>query len=185
MKTKFEIPTREQVTPVHQVIYDSLQNALGFVPNLYAIFAHSNTALNTFVHAQSAKSSLTGQEKEVVNLVVSQVNDCDYCLAAHTLLAGKNNLTGDQILEIRTGSASFDAKLDALVKLAKDITVNKGHANSSAVDNFLAAGYNKGHLIDLILLVGIRTITNYVYAVSNVEIDWPLAPTLDRCTRCL
>lgn len=151
---------------------------MGFMPNLYASFTHSENALATFMGAQSGKTSLSAKEKEVVNLIVSQVNDCSYCLSAHTAIAKMNGFTEDQILEIRKGSIGFDPKLDALVKLAKSISENKGHADASLIDAFIAQGYTKGSIIDVIMLAGIRTITNYVYAVTKPEIDFPAVAEL-------
>ena len=74
--TTFSVPTRDDVTPDNQAIFDNLKKALGFVPNLYATFAYSPTALGTYLALQNAKSSLKPKEREVINLVVSQVNDC-------------------------------------------------------------------------------------------------------------
>ena len=88
MKT-ITVPAYEQVSPANQAIFDNLKKGLGFVPNLYATFAHSDTALGTYLALQNAKSSLSPKAREVINLVVSQVNSCAYCLAAHTAL-GRN-----------------------------------------------------------------------------------------------
>ncbi len=118
MKT-FQVPTREQVSPNNQAIFDNLQKGLGFVPNLYATFAYSETALGDYLTLQNRKSSLKAKEREVINLVMSQVNDCLYCLSAHTALGKMNGFTDAQILEIRSGAASFDTKIDALAKFVK------------------------------------------------------------------
>ena len=85
MKT-IQVPTYEQVSPNNQEIFGQLKKGLSFVPNLYATFAHSETALATYLALQNAKSSLSPKAREVINLVVSQVNNCEYCLAAHTAL---------------------------------------------------------------------------------------------------
>src|SRR5262249_56821154 len=120
--TAFSVPTRDDVTPDNQAIFDNLKKALGFVPNLYATFAHSPTALGTYLALQNAKSSLKPREREVINLVVSQVNDCEYCLAAHTALGKMLGFTEAQILEIRRGRASFDPKLDGLARFVREVT---------------------------------------------------------------
>ena len=73
MKTKYNLQSHEQVSPELQTIYDVLTKAIGSAPNLYAALAHSENALNAFLTAQNSKSSLTEKEKEVVNLIVSQV----------------------------------------------------------------------------------------------------------------
>jgi uncharacterized peroxidase-related enzyme len=174
MKT-ISVPTHAQVSSGNQAIFDKLQSQLGFVPNLYATFAHSETALSTYLALQSAKSSLSAKEREVINLVVSQVNGCRYCLAAHTALGKMVGFTDQQIIEIRKGLASFDQKLDALAKLVQNITVNRGKTETAALDGFFAAGYNEGNLIDTILIVGDKIVSNYLHSTTQVPVDFPEA----------
>ena len=175
---KMSIPTREQVSPANQVLFGNLQKLAGHVPNLYAMFAYSETALGNYLTLQSGKTSFRGKEKEVVNLVVSQVNACEYYLAAHTALAKMQGFTDAQILEIRRASISFDPKLDALARLTKRITENKGHAEEQLLENFFGAGYTEGSLADLVLLIGDKIMTNYLFALTAIPIDYPMAPAL-------
>ena len=56
--TAFSVPARDEVTPENQALFDNLKKALGFVPNLYATFALSPTALGAYLTLQNAKSSL-------------------------------------------------------------------------------------------------------------------------------
>lgn len=177
MKT-FAVPTRDQVSENNQAIFDKLNKAIGMVPNLYATMAYSENALSNYVIFQGGKTSLRGKEKEAVNLIVSQVNGCAYCLSAHTVLGKMNGLTDDQVIEIRKGGASFDLKLDALVKLAKNITETRGRADSALIDNFFAADYTQGSLVDLVMLVGDKTIMNYLHNLTNIPVDFPAAPAL-------
>jgi len=172
------VPTRDQVSPANQVIFDNLKKTIGSVPNLYAVYAHSENALGTYLALSNAKTSLKPKEKEVVNLVVSQVNGCEYCLAAHTAISKNQGFTDEQILEIRRASVTFDSKLDALAKLAKSITENKGHADEKLLENFYDTGYNEGALIDVVIAVGDKTITNYIYALTEVPVDFPTAPAI-------
>lgn len=172
------VPTREQVSPANQALFDTLKKNIGTVPNLFAVFAQSENALGTYLALSGAKTSLRAKEKEAVNLIVSQVNGCEYCLAAHTAISKMQGFTDDQILEIRRGEICFDNKLDALVKLAKSIVESKGHADPQLLENFFAAGYNEGSLIDVVIVVGDKTITNYVFALTNVPIDFPAAPAI-------
>lgn len=177
--TTFKVPTREEVSENNQAIFDNLNKALGFVPNLYATYANSDTALENYLNFANAKTSLSAKEKEVVNLAVSQVNNCIYCLSAHTAIAKMNGFNDEQILELRSGHASFDNKLDVLAKLAKNITENRGNTTSEVLDNYFAAGYTKANLIDTISLVGDKTISNYVHSTTKVPVDFPLAPSLE------
>jgi uncharacterized peroxidase-related enzyme len=177
--TRFTVPTREEVSTANQAIFDNLEKGLGFVPNLYASFAHNETALGDYLALQNRKSTLRAKEREVINLVVSQVNDCRYCQSAHTALGKMHGFTDGQILEIRSGEVSFDPKLDALAKFVKETTVNRGKPTAEAIENLYAAGYNKANLVDIILVIGDKIISNFLHGVGQFEIDFPLAPELE------
>ena len=173
------VPKREEVSTVNQAIFDNLEKTLGFVPNLFATYAHSENALGNYLSLSNAKTSLKAKEKEAVNLAVSQVNNCSYCLAAHTAIGKMNGFTDEQILQIRTASSDWDQKIDALAKLAKAITVSKGTDVSEELEVFLEQGYSKGNLVDLILLIADKVVMNYLHNVTNVPVDFPLAPELE------
>lgn len=177
MSTVFNVPTREQVAPANQEIFDNLTKALGFVPNLYATIAYSDNGLSRFLAYQNAKTTLSNKEKEAVNLIVSQVNGCVYCQSAHLVLGKMNGFTEEQLLDIRYGK-SEDAKLNVLLQLASDITKNRGNANSENVDAFFAQGYTKENLVDLILQVSDKTAMNYLHNLTKVSIDFPLASVI-------
>lgn len=172
------VPKREEVSANNQAIFDNLEKAVGFVPNLFATYAHSENALQNYLALSNAKTSLNNKEKEVVNLAVSEVNACQYCLSAHTAIAGMNGFKPEEILELRAGVASFDAKLDALAKLSKNITENRGATNKAVVENFFNAGWTKENLIDTIVLVGDKTISNYINNTTEIPIDFPAAQPL-------
>ncbi len=178
MKT-FTVPTRNEVSETNQGLFDNLQKALGFVPNLYAFFAKSETALGDYLTLQNRKSTLRAKEREIINLVTSQINNCQYCLAAHTNIGKMNGFTDEQILEIRTGVASFDAKFDALARFTASVVENRGKATEEAKEAFFAAGYNEANLVDAIIIIGDKTISNYLHSSTKFAIDFPLAPALN------
>lgn len=179
--TIFTVPTRDEVTPENQVLFDKMQGGLGMVPNLYAFLANSPTALSDYLTLQSRKSSLRAKEREVINLVVSQVNKCDYCLAAHTVLGKMNGFNDDQVLEIRSGEAQFDGKLNALAKFTHEVAVHRGKPRSESVDELLRAGYTKESIIDIVIVIGDKIITNYLHGITQVPIDFPAAAILESC----
>lgn len=179
MSTTFQVPSREEVSESNQAIFDQLKSAVGFVPNLYATYAHNETALGDYLTLQNRKSTLKAKEREVINLVVSQVNACDYCLAAHTAIGKMNGFTDEQILEIRTGEVSFDAKLNALAGFVKSSVINRSKPSEAALDNFFAAGYTKANLVDVIMVIGDKIISNFIHGATNVPVDFPAAQPLE------
>lgn len=176
--SQFTVPTRNDVSPASQAAFDGLQKALNFVPNLYATIAYSDNALPKYLAFQGAKTSLSNKEKEVVNLVVSEVNGCRYCQSAHTVIGKMNGFSDDEILNLRAGH-STNAKLNALVTIAKDITENKGRVSPANLDAFYAAGYTNGNLVDVIMQVSDKIAMNYLHNLTEIPIDFPVAPALE------
>lgn len=177
--TQFAVPQRGEVSDNNKAIFDNLKKALGMVPNLYATIAYSDTGLENYLNFQNGKTSLTKKEKEAINLVVSQVNNCIYCQSAHTVLGKMNGFTEEQTLEIRAGKVSFDARLDALVRFAKEVTLTKGKVSDTVLNNFLSAGYTKASIVDVIIAIADKVIMNYLHNLTQIPVDFPLAKPLE------
>ncbi|MEO0899242.1 MAG: carboxymuconolactone decarboxylase family protein [Bacteroidota bacterium] len=171
----FTVPTREEVSEANQAIFDQLKKGLGFVPNLYAYYAKNDTALGDYLSLQNRKTTLKGKEKEIVNLVTSQINGCRYCQSAHTALGKMNGFSDEQIIEIRKGGASFNEKLDALAKFTANVVENRGKASEEAKEAFFAAGYTEANMIDVVVLIGDKMISNFLHNLTGFDIDFPLA----------
>ena len=171
----FSVPTRSEVSGRDQAIFDSLQKNVGFVPNLYAYFAKNETALHDYLALQNRKSTLNAKEREIVNLVTSQINGCRYCQSAHTALGKMVGFTEEQVLEIRHGRASFDARFDALARFVASVVENRGNASEAVKEAFFAAGYTEANMIDVVIVVGDKSISNYIHNLTGLEIDFPLA----------
>ena len=86
--------------------------------------------------------------------------------------------TDEQIMEIRRGTASFDERLDALAKLVKSIATERGHANPALVQAFFDAGWNEANIVDAIVVIGDKIISNYLHGTTKVPVDFPAAPVL-------
>jgi len=176
--TALKVPTRQEVTPENQAIFDKLEKSLGFVPNIYAAMAHSPNALGHFLAAGSRKSSLSTKEKEVINLIVSQSNNCSYCLAAHTAISKMNGFTDEQVIDIRKGDSIGDTKLDSLAAFVRSAVQNSSKPSTAAHTNLVAEGYNEENIVDIVLAISEITATNYLHGISQVPVDFPAAATL-------
>jgi len=174
----FNVPQKSEVSSNNQAIFSQLEKGLGFVPNLYAYYAKNETALGDYLALQNRKSTLTKKEREVINLVVSQYNGCRYCQSAHTVLAGLNGFNENEILELREGQASFDPKLHALAQFTLATTANLGKVDEATKELFFSAGYSEANLIDVVMNIGDKVISNYIHNLTGLEIDFPLAPEL-------
>ncbi len=174
MSHVLEVLPREHAPAAAQPTYDGLHGKLGFVPNLYATFAHSPAALNGSIGfgAALAKGELDGREVETIYLAASEANRCAYCVAAHTTVGQLQGLSEAETRGVRTAS-SGDARLDAVAALTLSIVASNGRPAPAALDRFFAAGYSKAALVELIGFVALNTFNNYVQHIAQVPIDWP------------
>jgi uncharacterized peroxidase-related enzyme len=175
----FTVPTREEVSANNQAIFDNLNKMLGFVPNLYAFFGKNETALADYLAFQNRKNTLRAKEREIINLVVSQFNDCEYCLAAHTTIGKMQGFTDEEIIEIRQAEVLFDQKFAALAQFVRETAVNRGRPSAEAVEKLFAAGYTEANLVDIIIVIGDKIVSNYLHSVTQLPVDFPAAPKLE------
>lgn len=179
MKT-FQVPTRNQVDEKGQAIFDQLQKKVGMVPNLYATIGYSSNALESYLNFQGAqaKGTFKAKEREAVFLAVSEVNGCQYCLAAHTAIGKMNGFSEEETVQLRAGTIA-DPKLNVIVRLAAEITRTHGKPNQELLQEFFDLGYNEAALIDLISLVADKTLANYVHNITQVPVDFPATQPLE------
>ena len=95
-------------------IFAGIKKAMGYL----TIGGHSPAALQQALahNAMLHKGSLSAQQLEAINLSVSEATGCDYCLAAHTLMAKKAGFSSEQIHALRRGEYAEETQLDALVR---------------------------------------------------------------------
>ncbi|SEJ79624.1 uncharacterized peroxidase-related enzyme [Dyadobacter sp. SG02] len=172
--TGFTLPTKNDVSAENQEIFSKLHKVYGMVPNIFAAFASSENGLANYFNFVNQKNSLTEKEKEVVNLVVSQVNECPYCISFHSEIARRIGFTSDEILSIRSMDMQFDRRLRAVGRLAQNIVMTKGRIIGDILEDFYEAGYNQGHVVDVVLAVGNIITLNLLYAITDIPIDWPI-----------
>lgn len=171
-----EALSKEQVDSETQKLFDGLTAKIGRVPNIYATLANSAVALKAnLTFGEIIKSgTLNGKEVETIALSAAVENDCQYCLAAHTMVGKMMGLTEEQVSCILDGSIT-DEKLKAVSDLTKEITATRGNPAQTTLDGFFKAGYTKASLVELIGLVALNTFNNYLNHIAGTEIDFPAA----------
>lgn len=175
----FKVPAYEEVAPGAQVIFDQLKKATGKVPNLYAVIGHSANALGSYmawVQAQ-AKGTFHAREREGIYLIVSQLNDCEYCLAAHTQSAIRNHWTEEETLQLRAGTLP-DPRWRAIYDVVKSVIEHRGAVADDTLRSFYGTGYTEEALMDLMALISVMSFTNYVYRLTKIPVDSPPAKPL-------
>jgi uncharacterized peroxidase-related enzyme len=148
---------------------------LGFVPNMYANMANSPGVLETYLHGYDLfrqESGFTPPEQEVVFLTISHFNACTYCMAAHSMIAEKMSKVPPAVLAaLRQGSPLPDPKLQALSTFTRIMVDSRGNPTPAQVKAFLAAGYDERKVLEIVLAIAVKTLSNYSNHVFHTKVD--------------
>lgn len=145
----------------------------GMVPNLHAVLAESPIAFETHNYLFDAfmATSFTDQEKQIILMSVSYENNCHYCMAGHSFLAKRAGVADDVYQAIRDGRPIADAKLEALHAFASEVTAQKGHIADATADAFIAAGYTKAQMLELLMAVALKVMASYTNHFAGTPYD--------------
>ncbi len=174
--SRIATPASIEASPAaSQPLLEAVKKQLGSVPNLFRLVGVSPAGLEGFLglHGALGKGALDVKTRNRIALAVAEVNGCSYCLSAHTYL-GKNlaKLSDEEMLVNRDGG-STDAKADAAVRFAAQLTRERGHVSQEAVRDVRQAGYTDAQIIEIIAHVALNTFTNLINESLKTEIDFP------------
>lgn len=179
IKLNLDLQTIESADPAAKPILEQAKKNLGFVPNMYGMMANSPELLETYVHGYQlfrAASGFTPVEQEVVFLTVSVENGCDYCVAAHSLIASAMSKVPAEVTEaLRNGTPIPDTRLEALRSFTRTMIVKRGLPVASDIEQFRNAGFSDKQALDIILGIAVKTISNYSNHILHTEVDAPFS----------
>ena len=153
---------------------EKVKKSLGFIPNLMAILANNRTVLEGYLAlgAVFEKGSFTAVGRQIILLAASVENNCNYCATAHSQIAKSLLHTPAEVVAaIHNNTPVPDAKLNALVTLVRELVRERGHAKEKTIQKFLAAGYKKEQVMELLLGIALKTISNYLDHISPTPLD--------------
>lgn len=154
---------------------ESAHRRLGFVPNMYANMAHSPELLAVYQAGYGTFRSgggLTPAEQEVVFLTISRFHGCPYCVATHSMIADQGSgVPADVLTAIRNAGEIPDPKLRALAEFTWVLVDSRGAPDPAQLAAFRAAGYADRQVLEIVLAIAVKTMSNYVNNLFHTEID--------------
>lgn len=176
--TTFPIHTPQSAPEGSAPILEAVQKKMGFLPNLMGVLAHAPAAVKTYTTVMDIfeHSSLSHAEKQTVLLSASFVNECEYCMAAHSADAGIKRVPADIIEALRSGTTLPDARLDALAALTRSIVETRGWPTEVTKQAFFDAGYDTSQYLEVIVGVTVKTLSNYVNHAADTPLDNAFEP---------
>jgi uncharacterized peroxidase-related enzyme len=164
----------QRVTGKTRRLLAQVRAKLGLVPNLFRVLANAPVALEVYMNfsAALAGGTLNDRIREQIGLAVAETNLCGYCRSAHTFLGRRAGLTPDEIANAIRASAA-DPKTDAILKLARNIVVQRGEVTDSDLQRARVAGLSDGEIIETVANVALNIFMNYVSHAARLPIDFP------------
>ena len=167
------LQTIESAPDASRPLLEGTRRSLGFVPNLFAVFANSPAVLQAYqaLSGAFAKTSLTPTEQEVVTIAASVENGCDYCVAAHTTIGESRRVERPVLDALRDGEPLGDPKLEALRRFTLEVIRRRGWVAEDEQRAFLAAGYTEAQALEVLLGVTMKTLSNFTNHLAATPLD--------------
>jgi len=174
----YTVHTEETAPEAARPFLEGAKKKFGFVPNLLGTMADAPALLKGYLTLAEIfdSTSFNPTERQIVLLATSHVNGCAYCMAAHTIIAGMQKVPEDVVKSLRDNTPINDPKLEALRIFASEVADKRGYPSEENLKRFLSAGYTKSQVLEVVLGVGFKTLSNYTNHIADTQLDQAFAP---------
>ena len=171
--SQFNVHSKETAPPESAELLATAEKAFGFVPNLLGVMAESPATINAYLTIGKIfdESSFSATERQVVILAASRFNECDYCVAAHSVIANMQKVPAGVVEAIRNDQAIDDKKLEALRTFTTAVVEKRGWVSDDDIVAFQAAGFSKAQILEVIVGLSFKTLSNYVNHIAETPLD--------------
>lgn len=160
-------------------LLEAARKKYGFDLNLFGVMAESPLALAAYTQLSGLlekHSVLTPEEQQVAMITVSVQNGCEYCVAAHSTVAGMVGVDEGLVNTLRDGGEPDNSKTAALVRFVRQLIDKRGWVPVEDQQAFLDAGYTTQHVLDLITILALKTLSNTTNHLAETPLDEAFAP---------
>ncbi|MET4805261.1 carboxymuconolactone decarboxylase family protein [Limibacillus sp. MBR-115] len=169
----FTLHTKETAPAEAKRLLEASEKSFGRIPNLHAVMAESPEHLEAYqqLHGLFQKTSLSTAERNVVWLAINVEHECTYCVPAHSAIAKMQGVDDETVKALRDNTPLADPKLEALRTFTLQVVRERGHVGQQDVQAFLDAGYTQRHVLDVVLGLAQKVMSNYVNHIANTPTD--------------
>ena len=171
----FKLHTKDTAPEAAKPLPDNSQAAFAMVPNLHAVMAEAPALLEGYqvLHKLAQETSFNAEELTVVWQAVNVEHACHYCVPAHTGNAKNMKVRDDLIEELHNDETLSDSKLNTLKETVLAITRGRGNIEQVQLDAFYEAGYKHQQLLEIILILAQKVMSNYTNHLADTPVDEP------------
>jgi len=167
--------TLNQTDDATSATLNAVKDKIGMIPNLFSTLALAPAALNGYLTLSDAleKGRLSARQREVIALAVSQINACQYCLSAHTLIGKGAGLSEADTIDARNGQSN-DPLENAIASLAIKIVRQQGRLSDDELNAARSAKLDDALIMEIVANVALTLLSNFTNNIASTDIDFPL-----------
>ena len=169
--TKFTFHTPENTTGEARAQLIKAKETYGFIPNLFAYMAEAPITIEAYLMMSNLleKSDLSPAEQQLALLTASIENDCNFCSVAHRVVGKAQGLSETTINALVKGDQIADTREAALVDFVVALVKERGRPSLPQIEAFLGAGFSERHIMELVLMISMKTLTNYINHMTKPQ----------------
>ena len=171
--TSFTIHNADSAPDGSKALLATAAQRMGAIPNLYGVLAEAPIAVEAYdaLGGLLMQSSFTPTQRHVAWFTIIAYHNCEYCMAAHTFLAKGEKVAEDVIETARAMGSYVDPKLEALRVFTLALTENRGWSSPEQLADFLAAGFTKQNVLEIVVVIAHKVLSNYTNHVVATPVD--------------
>ena len=169
----FAIHTQESAPLASKALLDDSLKSFGMIPNLHAIMAEAPNVLKAYklLHNLFQDTSFNNEELTVIWQTINVENECLYCVPAHTGIAKMMGIDDAITDALRQRTQLPSKKLQTLHETTLAIVRDRGQPDQSVIDNFYQAGYENRQLLEIVLGISQKVMSNYINHLADTPVD--------------
>lgn len=171
--TTFTVHSTDSAPAGSKALLQATEQKFGGIPNLYGVLAEAPIAAEAYdvLGDMLMRASFSPTERHVVWFTINAYHDCHYCMAAHTFLAKGETVAEDVIATARAMDSYDDPKLEALRVFTLALTENRGWSSPEQLEAFLAAGFTKQNVLEIVVVIAHKVLSNYTNHIVDTPVD--------------
>lgn len=171
--TTFTYYTTESASEPAKTLLNNIEKEYGFIPNLFAYMAEAPVTIEAYLMLNKlvSRTSLSPAQQQVALLAVSVENNCGFCTVAHQAMGTMNKVNAQTLAALPLHGQIENVQDCALASFAQSITKTLGRPSDEEVEAFLKAGFSKQQILEVILIVSIKTLSNYINHLTHPEVN--------------
>ncbi|UUO22136.1 carboxymuconolactone decarboxylase family protein [Colwellia sp. M166] len=170
---EFKLHSVESAPEKSKAMLAGAVKQMGVIPSLYAVMAESPEILKAYqeLHQLFTATSFNAEELTVVWQTINVEHECHYCVPAHTGIAHSMKVDPAITEALRNQEPMPTAKLQALHDFTLAMVRDRGAVSQEQMMAFFNAGYSQKQVLEVILGLSQKVISNYVNHVADTPVD--------------